>query len=397
MQLVGEKLDKKDFFGKSDPFYEISKGSSNGKWVVVHRSEVIKSNLNPKFKPIKLTVRNLCNNKKERPLKIEVFDWNSSGKSDFIGSFQTDLNAFSAGAIEHKEFALINGKKAGKKGYKNSGIIKVKGFQIIKEVSFLDYIHGGTAMNFSVAIDFTASNGNPMDHRSLHYMQPGCIDNQYTTAIRSVGSIIEDYDADKLFPALGFGAKVPPHFQVSHEFFLNLRPDSPYCAGVDGLLAAYTQAIQTVQLYGPTNFTPVIQHVTKFAQAYQDGSQYFVLLIITDGIITDMESTKWAIINASIYPMSIIIVGVGDEDFSSMEALDSDDGLLQHGGKVAARDIVQFVELRKFVTKDRLWDKALLAKDVLAEIPDQVTGWMKMKNIAPKPVVSGAPTQPHSY
>ena len=57
--------------------------------------------------------------------------------------------------------------------------------------------------------------------------------------------------------------------QVSHEFFLNLRTDSPYCAGVDGLLQAYFAALHNVQLYGPTNFAPVIRHVTKFAETYQ--------------------------------------------------------------------------------------------------------------------------------
>jgi hypothetical protein len=42
--------------------------------------------------------------------------------------------------------------------------------------------------------------------------------------------------------------------------------------------------------------------------------------------------------------MSIIIVGVGDEDFAAMEALDADKQLLKSSdGKVAARDIVQFV------------------------------------------------------
>jgi hypothetical protein len=35
--------------------------------------------------------------------------------------------------------------------------------------SFLDYIRGGTEVNFTVAVDFTASNGNPNDQRSLHY------------------------------------------------------------------------------------------------------------------------------------------------------------------------------------------------------------------------------------
>ena len=83
------------------------------------------------------------------------------------------------------------------------------------------------------------------------------------------------------------------------------------------------------QLSGPTNFTPVINHATQFAMAHQNGQQYFVLLILTDGIITDFDDTKRAIINASNYPISIIIVGVGNEDFSAMEDLDCDKGNLR--------------------------------------------------------------------
>lgn len=59
-----------------------------------------------------------------------------------------------------------------------------------------------------------------------------------------------------------------------------------------GVLNAYHHCIRSVQLYGPTNFSPVINHVAKFAHEYQDGSQYFILLIITDGVITDMFQTK---------------------------------------------------------------------------------------------------------
>jgi hypothetical protein len=57
--------------------------------------------------------------------------------------------------------------------------------------SFLDYIRGGTEVNFTVAIDFTASNGNPNDERSLHYRDPTGRPNQYVTAIQSVGEIIQ--------------------------------------------------------------------------------------------------------------------------------------------------------------------------------------------------------------
>ena len=46
---------------------------------------------------------------------------------------------------------------------------------------------------------------------------------------------------------------------------------------------------------------------------------------------------------ASKTPMSVIIIGVGNADFSEMDALDSDKEMLSSCGVVAARDIVQFV------------------------------------------------------
>ena len=61
---------------------------------------------------------------------------------------------------------------------------------------------------------------------------------------------------------------------------------------ISGVLAAYKGCISRIQLYGPTNFAPTINHVARIASQFRDGSQYFILLIITDGIITDMPQTK---------------------------------------------------------------------------------------------------------
>ena len=390
LQFRAEKLDKKDFFGKSDPYFVLQKSAQGQNWTVVKRSEVKMKTLNPTWDPFEISAKYLCNGDHSRPLKIDVYDWDSTGSHDYIGSLNTTLSQLEVCAIEQKGIPCINEDKKRKKGssYKNSGMIFVKTCQIEVQPTFVEYLQGGVTMNFSVAIDFTASNGDPRRPESLHYFdhnQGG--QNQYTTAIRSVGEIIQDYDTDKQFPALGFGAQVPPSGQVSHEFFLNLSPDNPFCAGVDGLMAAYWNAIQRVRLYGPTNFAPVINHVANFARTYQSGDQYFVLLIITDGIITDMEATKYAIINACELPMSIIIVGVGNEDFASMEELDGDSKKLSVNGRVATRDIVQFVEMARFLGPGNMWSKEMLAKEVLAEIPDQFVGWMKKHNILPKNVV----------
>jgi Copine. len=79
----------------------------------------------------------------------------------------------------------------------------------------------------------SGSNGNPQDPTSLHYISSHGY-NCYEQAILAVASIIEDYDSDKMFPVLGFGAKIPPDGQISHEFFVNMNPASPYCNRVAG-------------------------------------------------------------------------------------------------------------------------------------------------------------------
>merc|ERR1719277_1642621 len=277
---------------------------------------------------------------------------------------------------------FFNEKKNKKK--KNSGFLHLETCKLEIVPTFLDFISNGTELSFTVAVDFTASNGNPQDARSLHYINPSGAPNQYVAAIKAVGDIIQDYDSDKMFPALGFGARIPPNGKVSHEFFLSLDERNPYCAGLDGVMAAYNNALHNVQLYGPTNFSPVIRHVAKFAHTYQnDPTNYFVLLIITDGIITDFDETKRAIIESSSLPLSIIIVRVGNEDFEAMEELDSDDDLLRQDNLVASRDIVQFVELRQFIQHNGTWSKEQLGREVLAEIPTQLLSFMKSKQFPP--------------
>lgn len=85
--------------------------------------------------------------------------------------------------------------------------------------------------------------------------------------------------------------------------------------------------------------------------------------------------------------MSIIIVGVGNADFASMEELDADTVPLEVNGIRATRDITQFVSFKDFQPYDNPdVAKANLAREVLAEIPNQFVGYMKSKNIIPKNV-----------
>ena len=80
--------------------------------------------------------------------------------------------------------------------------------------------------------------------------------------------------------------------------------------------------------------------------------------------------------------MSIIIVGIGDEDFAGMKFLDADEiNLVDGKGRACKRDIVQFVEFRQFVGEDGEIRGDSLAESVLNEVPEQLVGYMMENGI----------------
>ena len=138
--------------------------------------------------------------------------------------------------------ALIDGGHNQVISLSNGASIKLAGFKLEQKFSFLDYIFGGCEIKVHVAIDFTLSNGDPRDPKSLHYIDPRTQKNNYTDAIHSCLSILENYDKDKMFPIYGFGGKVPECQAVSQCFALNGDIFSPEVNGVNGVLNAYYQA-----------------------------------------------------------------------------------------------------------------------------------------------------------
>uniref|UniRef100_A0A8C5DWQ4 Copine-1-like n=1 Tax=Gouania willdenowi TaxID=441366 RepID=A0A8C5DWQ4_GOUWI len=375
LEMEARNLDKKDTFGKSDPFLEFFKQSADGKWLLVYRTEVVMNNLNPSWKKFNLLII------------LSSRDFISSPRvAGDTGEFTSTRIIKLKHVLPQVEFDCINpDKQKKKKSYKNSGVVSVKSCKMETHFSFLDYVMGGCQINFTVGIDFTGSNGDPRLPNTLHYLSPDGL-NEYLSALWSVGQVIQDYDSDKLFPAFGFGAKLPPDYKVSdanHDFALNFNPTNPYCQGIEGIISAYRMFLPKLGFSGPTNFSPLINKVASIASVAaqaNSASQYFVLLILTDGEITDFDQTKDAIVRASRLPLSIIIVGVGPSNFKAMDLLDGDDGKLKSTvGEAIARDIVQFVPYRKF--KDA--PITALAQAVLAEVPNQLVSYFKMRGFDP--------------
>uniref|UniRef100_A0A8B9MPE0 Copine 7 n=1 Tax=Accipiter nisus TaxID=211598 RepID=A0A8B9MPE0_9AVES len=210
-----KKLDDKDLFSKSDPFLEIYRIDDDRSEQLVYRTEVVKNNLSPIWEPFKVSLNSLCSCEEKRKLRCVVWDYDSRGKHDFIGEFFTTFEEMQKAMGENKvQWDCMNPKyKLKKRNYKNSGVVVLLDLKIHRVYSFLDYIMGGCQIHFTVAIDFTASNGDPRNSCSLHYINP-YQPNEYLKALVAVGEICQDYDSDKKFSALGFGARIPPKYEV---------------------------------------------------------------------------------------------------------------------------------------------------------------------------------------
>jgi hypothetical protein len=381
LSFAGHKLKKMDLLGQSDPYFKIYRMLPNGQRKLIYQSKVIKETLEPKWQPTPaFLMSDLASgpDMSSRCLQFECWD-EDLFSDDRMGQFRVSIGELMDAAARYQNgdtqyFKLVHEKKADK----FYGDIYVPRAVTTHYPTFPEFLGAGLQINLAVSIDFTGSNGDPRNSKSLHYMSPS-MPNQYVRAIMSVGEILMEYDSDKMVPAFGFGARLPSNPQVAnHCFHLNGQQD-PHVHGVQGILDTYAHALQNVTLAGPTNFAPTIVQATQAARC--SAGAYTILLILTDGCITDTDNTIDAIVAAGDAPLSIIIVGVGNADFSTMNVLDGDDERLRdRRGRPAARDLVQFVPFRDFERQA----PSALAAEVLREVPQQVVEWAQLNHITPQ-------------
>ena len=253
--------------------------------------------------------------------------------------------------------------------------------------TFIDYLKSGMSINLTIGIDFTQSNETYTQSNSLHSLKNGM--NDYEKAIRSCGDILAYYDDDQLFPVFGFGFKFSNNNNKDFGLYslnnypINNNINDPNINTIDNVLKEYRKFITTILLWGPTNFAPMINDLNRVVKNDLNNGLimgYNILLILTDGLICDMDDTINALVEASFLPISVIIVGIGNGDFGKMVILDADNNpLIDKNGRKADRDLVQFVPFNKF--KD---NPPKLAEQVLEEIPRQVIEYYQHKGIQPR-------------
>ncbi|KAL4193269.1 hypothetical protein AMTRI_Chr06g176090 [Amborella trichopoda] len=239
---------------------------------------------------------------------------------------------------------------------------------------------GLESSNLIVGIDFTKSNEwtgrRSFNGRCLHHI--GDTSNPYEQAISIIGRTLSAFDEDNLIPCFGFG-DASTHDQEVFSFY----PDEKLCCGFEEALSRYREIVPYLKLAGPTSFAPIIEAAISIVES--SGGQYHVLLIIADGQVTrsvntdhgqlspQEQQTVDAIVKASDYPLSIVLVGVGDGPWDMMRQFD--DNIPSR-----AFDNFQFVNFTEIMSKNvpSLRKETEFALAALMEIPSQYKATLEL-------------------
>ena len=355
-------------------------------WKTVWKSEVIKDSQNPTWASARLPLQLLCDDDPNTQVKITIWDWNRFQPDSIVGFVETTVNDMVQQSLRGiPVYNVMIEKKRILRGtkLKKAGIIKVLKANILQIPSMLQYISGGCRMDLMFAIDCTIVNGDWRDEESQHFHSSTWL-NDYQAAIHKIATIYSAFEGEKDYAMWGYGAKINGE-QIRQPFLMGER-----LKDADALIEAYDRNFApdntAFELGNNGYLKPVIQAgMYRAIKNNQESQCYSTLVILTTGEISDVVDAIDVICAAAEdAPLSIVIIGVGNDDFQFVDLLlgyGDETGKLRHSNGVPiTRELVNFVTFQEFNG-----NASQVVVESLREIPDQFVQFSTSSGIMPLP------------
>jgi E3 ubiquitin-protein ligase RGLG len=210
-------------------------------------------------------------------------------------------------------------------------------------------------VNLIIGIDCTKSNETSGMKTFGSHMHDLSKENPYMSVMKIMTSSLKQ-DKDSSIPLYFFGSQ-----EAFGEKDTVLHVGD--CKDINELQGQYRSHIINQTLSGPTTFSGLID---KTIQLTDLTKKFHLLLIITDGDVSDIAIDSSYLDKASNYPMAISCIGVGDGPFKKMEDFDDEKT------KLRLFDNFQFTsydEIRKKEIPSQM-EKQLFFK-AFSEVPSQ--------------------------
>ena len=293
----------KPMIGSVESFMEITVPGERNR--LLYRTEIAKgSNVN--FRQMEITEGRLPDFSTD--LSLEMFEYKEDGRIKFSRDNKMTYKSFGRAIFKPTDFFDGTGKGSftlGSKGLR----VELKNITEIPSTfsSYTDFVQSGMKLKFTLALDFSETSFN--DHQDEEMIP-------YFQAIDAIGAILMNYDDDKKVPCLGYDEN--GIFELGEEKE-ELISDLPFIYRDETLKHEFLSG-------GEINFTPLVNTICDLASEnfncheIPQASEYHVLIILSSGGLDDLEELIETLQNkAQILPMSVIIVGIGSNNFYVFE------------------------------------------------------------------------------
>lgn len=310
-----------EIFVKSDPFVKILRPYDSHvtytnkdeipetMWYCVYQTEYKKGDLNPRFAPFNVSAWTLLKGNPEIILKVEIWDHCQNGKHQIIGTAFTTAARILNGSDKFVNTVTKKGKFA--------GAVSFDHFEEKRTYKVAEYMQSGIILRPFIAVDCSSSS------KDFHKIGQDLPPDLYESAISEVAHILLKITGSEQFGFVGFNAKL---FGCRHPCFsFNMNMNNPKVNSISEALEYYRKNLSAVEPYEPTSMAKLIEKIRCmiiYLNKY-NKKQYNLLVILTDGDISDRQQCVDRIVEASIEPLSILILGIGPGTFENLEYLES--------------------------------------------------------------------------
>lgn len=333
--------------GKTRHYFEVLRKerlATGDFWRTVYQSDLADHSYFPYWKSFDLALVNVdVDGDLEAAIRVEVKSITSRKQKRNVGFFEASMEDIVAHRSSRGNGDLTNAFMLHDKNGEKVGHIVVVNAHItnpsLRRMSsivttssdrrdFFDNcsVLSGVDVGLRVAIDFTENNGEL--HHDHSQFRSSILQNEYEKALFATENILAQFHSKTMYPIWGFGAL---HKGTERRIFeLEGRE-----RGVLGFLNAYRDFWNTPYTQGTDpSFVEIIREASQRAFLEEKErnersvplSHYSILLILTAGHVRDSDDAANALRDAAKAPLSVLIVGMGDDEgnFAELETLDDE-------------------------------------------------------------------------
>ena len=241
--------------------------------------------------------------------------------------------------------------------------------KLSNKYTLFDFLKAGVNLEGYIGIDFT----DGIEH--IKEMES----NQYMQAIEGFRETLFYFIRE--FQVYGFGAQVNNSIEYMNSEYFNLSlKENSSLYGYTNIEKAYEEVLNKITYSKRSNISPLINDIKKIIYSRYKPDTYSILFLLINSVPKEEDYKKCidAFIENSYLPLSVIIIGIGNNELDEVKKLFNPKIKFSSQGIEKFRNNVNYISM-----KDCNFNNEILKNKCLKDIPMQLVEYYSLSRTTP--------------